>query len=280
MAQRQRIAPGDMPAKPWHYRTIAVLGVLLILSVVLLVYAVVDRSHRAAAAADPGTSEQTNPSTDTQPTETTVPETTVPETTVPETTVPETTVPETTVPETTEPEESQSPNGIYNPSSRPQNNPPAVTTKPVETTPPTTQPPATEPPTTQPPTTEPAVTEPPATEPPATEPPVTEPSDPTEPTDPEEPKDFILEFSAEREVTEEDLEGLTHWELLVARNEIYARHGYIFTHEELKAYFESCQWYTPLYPADTFDFGMMSELEVRNAKFILAYDKAVYGGNP
>lgn len=30
------------------------------------------------------------------------------------------------------------------------------------------------------------------------------------------------------------------------RNEIYARHGYVFNDEKLKAYFKSCSWYKPL----------------------------------
>jgi len=41
---------------------------------------------------------------------------------------------------------------------------------------------------------------------------------------------FILPFSDSRTVTKNDLVGLTPWELKVARNEIYARHGRQFLH--------------------------------------------------
>lgn len=52
-------------------------------------------------------------------------------------------------------------------------------------------------------------------------------------------------FPTDTQVLSTELEGLTSEELMLARNEIYARHGYVFTDQELKAYFESKSWYTP-----------------------------------
>lgn len=41
------------------------------------------------------------------------------------------------------------------------------------------------------------------------------------------------------------MEQLSLTELRLARNETYARHGYIFKDPALKAYFEAKAWYTP-----------------------------------
>ncbi|MBP9991653.1 MAG: YARHG domain-containing protein [Bacteroidales bacterium] len=48
-----------------------------------------------------------------------------------------------------------------------------------------------------------------------------------------------------RNLTETDIEGLSKAELRLLRNEIYARHGYIFQSDDLKEYFESKSWYQP-----------------------------------
>ncbi len=56
----------------------------------------------------------------------------------------------------------------------------------------------------------------------------------------------ILPTSSEEYLSEEALWGLTQEELRLARNEIYARHGYIFKDEGLQAYFNSKSWYQPV----------------------------------
>lgn len=48
-----------------------------------------------------------------------------------------------------------------------------------------------------------------------------------------------------RQVTEADLSDLSWKELELMRNEIYARHGWVFQREDLKAYFLSQAWYRP-----------------------------------
>lgn len=47
---------------------------------------------------------------------------------------------------------------------------------------------------------------------------------------------YILPQSAERRLTEADLEGLSHQQLCLARNEIYARHGRRFKNKDIAAY--------------------------------------------
>ena len=56
---------------------------------------------------------------------------------------------------------------------------------------------------------------------------------------------FVIPDSSTRYLTEDDLMGLTSDELEIARNEIYARHGYIFVSNEWKDFFVGRYWYTP-----------------------------------
>lgn len=54
------------------------------------------------------------------------------------------------------------------------------------------------------------------------------------------------------------------------RNEIYARHGRIFRSRELRRIFESTSWYGP---RKDFDESMLNDLEKRNIRSILEYEK-------
>ncbi len=66
--------------------------------------------------------------------------------------------------------------------------------------------------------------------------------------------------------------GLTEWQLKVARNEIYARHGRDFVHQDLSCYFDKLSWYKidPEY-----NENRLSPLEISNAVFILNYEKEI-----
>jgi hypothetical protein len=84
--------------------------------------------------------------------------------------------------------------------------------------------------------------------------------------------EFILSFSNTRKVVRNDLIGLTPWKLKVARNEIYARHGRAFVHQDLMCYFKEHSWYTidPNYTDK-----QLSALEMTNAATILTYEKEI-----
>lgn len=90
-------------------------------------------------------------------------------------------------------------------------------------------------------------------------------------------RDFVIPDSDSRLITEEDLNGLTEYEILLARNEIYARRGRIFQNEELSAYFGSKAWYQPTVPGNEFDenyaANVFNEFELRNIDTIVAYEK-------
>lgn len=84
---------------------------------------------------------------------------------------------------------------------------------------------------------------------------------------------YVLPESSIRVVTKSDLIGLTPEQLMIARNEIYARHGRQFKTEWLQAHFNACPWYiiNPNYNYNNED-SMLSSLELQNAKFILDYE--------
>ena len=86
---------------------------------------------------------------------------------------------------------------------------------------------------------------------------------------------FILPDSDTHLYSTSELEGLSNWELPIARNEIYARHGRTFQNEDLQGYFEAQDWYTPLYDPEEFDDEVeLSSTEVANAETIRALENA------
>lgn len=94
--------------------------------------------------------------------------------------------------------------------------------------------------------------------------------------------DYILPDSNQRYLTEADLESLTHQECCLARNEIYARHGRIFTTEEIANYFEEKDWYQGTIEPQVFDRNTSSyfnDYELKNVQLLLQYEKEKYGGS-
>jgi hypothetical protein len=67
-----------------------------------------------------------------------------------------------------------------------------------------------------------------------------------------------------------DVAGLSKWQLSVMRNEIYARHGYIFTQNmAIKNHFERQSWYVPMYYNVD---GFLTKTEKYNINFIKQYE--------
>ena len=85
--------------------------------------------------------------------------------------------------------------------------------------------------------------------------------------------DYILPYSDSVLLTEADLVGLTQEELRIARNELYARHGRMFTDEALNAYFSSKSWYQGTIPADEFDESVLNAVELANKDTIVLYEE-------
>lgn len=81
--------------------------------------------------------------------------------------------------------------------------------------------------------------------------------------------DYVLPDSDTHPYTAAELEALSDHELLLARNEIFARHGRQFTSNELKDYFESKPWYNGTISPEEFDSSMGSTLnEVERANIV------------
>lgn len=81
---------------------------------------------------------------------------------------------------------------------------------------------------------------------------------------------FILDESDREYISDYDLENMDPQELTYARNEIYARHGYIFQSKELAEYFSRKDWY---HPDSEFDESTFNEYEKYNSRYILNYQK-------
>lgn len=151
-------------------------------------------------------------------------------------------------------------------------------TDPPQTDPPQTDPPQTDPPQTDPPQTDPPQTDPPQTEPPQTDPPQTEPDDGYQDGwgEEEEPiysgGGYILPNSSSELLSRDSLVGMTASDLMLARNEIFARHGRMFEDEWLQSYFDSQSWYQGIYSPSEFSYDLLSSIEVQNINTILAYE--------
>ena len=91
-----------------------------------------------------------------------------------------------------------------------------------------------------------------------------------EPVAAQQSSEYVLPNSSTYLYSADELASLSDWELYIARNEIYARHGRGFVRQDLTDYFENCSWYTKLYEPEYFDANIgLSDVETANAETIL-----------
>ena len=83
---------------------------------------------------------------------------------------------------------------------------------------------------------------------------------------------YVFFDSDTREITRDELQTLSEWQLKIARNEIYARHGRKFEHQDLQCYFDSQPWYKI---DDSFIEADLSAIENTNIATILAYEEEI-----
>lgn len=72
--------------------------------------------------------------------------------------------------------------------------------------------------------------------------------------------------------TKEEFEREPMLVIHLAKNEIYARHGYIFTNEDLYNYFMGCIWYSPTCEGTDFDDSIFNEYEKANLEILADLD--------
>ena len=84
--------------------------------------------------------------------------------------------------------------------------------------------------------------------------------------------EYVLPDSSVRRYSRSEISGLSSWELKVARNEIYARHGRQFDSEDLRNYFAGCSWYEGRTPPSKFDEGLLNDIEKQNIELIASVE--------
>ena len=82
--------------------------------------------------------------------------------------------------------------------------------------------------------------------------------------------DYVFADSSTRLLTSAELDNLSSYQLWIARNEIYARHGRKFTNADLASYFAGKSWYKGTIEAANFDESLLSSIERQNVDAILA----------
>lgn len=85
--------------------------------------------------------------------------------------------------------------------------------------------------------------------------------------------EYVLPESSREYITESDLQGFDAYRCKIARNEIYARHGRIFSDEALMDYFNNMSWYIGELTAEEFDDSLLSDIERENLDTIVNYER-------
>ena len=87
--------------------------------------------------------------------------------------------------------------------------------------------------------------------------------------------DYIFYDSAVRYLTDAEVSALSLQQMCYARNEIYARRGYIFQSQELRDYFGSKGWYNPTVPAASFSDQVFNSVEIANIDILKRYEYSI-----
>ena len=81
---------------------------------------------------------------------------------------------------------------------------------------------------------------------------------------------YAYSFTSERIVTTADVAGLSSMQLKIMRNEIFARHGYIFKTRDMKEHFGRQNWYSPTRSDVS---SLLLPIERQNIDFIKAAEE-------
>ena len=92
--------------------------------------------------------------------------------------------------------------------------------------------------------------------------------------------DSYLDANNAKRLSDSEKRTLCARALCYARNEIYARHGYIFQSGELRDLFESMSWYRGEVPGDRFNSNIFNSAEKKNIEFLKSKMEAFGGYQP
>ncbi len=80
--------------------------------------------------------------------------------------------------------------------------------------------------------------------------------------------EYILPYSDSKYYTYDEISQLSSEDLRIARNEIFARYGYIFSDEGLKEHFANCSWYVPTGMSSEEIESSLNDFEKQNLQLI------------
>lgn len=103
------------------------------------------------------------------------------------------------------------------------------------------------------------------------------PAQPSAPAETDESNYYILPQSSQRLLTYVDIENFTKQDMMLARNEIFARHGRKFNDEDIRTYFEAQSWYNGTIAPEDFSTSVLSAVEQQNIDFIKQYEDGLNG---
>lgn len=85
--------------------------------------------------------------------------------------------------------------------------------------------------------------------------------------------DYIFPDSARRYLQKSDVKGMKKSKINLAKNELYARHGRIFTRDDLNNYFQKFSWYKPKVSTKAWDAHgdeyYFNSVEIANRNFLV-----------
>ena len=84
---------------------------------------------------------------------------------------------------------------------------------------------------------------------------------------------YILPDSNTSVISYEKLRSMSDQDLMLARNEIYARHGRRFLDQSLQSYFDGKSWYHGTIAPDDFDSSVLSSVEIQNIDRIVEVER-------
>ena len=81
--------------------------------------------------------------------------------------------------------------------------------------------------------------------------------------------EYVFPNSDTEYLSYEEVSAKSDEDLLWGRNEIYARHGYIFQDESIRQHFENTDWYQGTVSSDQFDTSVFNDYELANIDLIV-----------
>lgn len=90
--------------------------------------------------------------------------------------------------------------------------------------------------------------------------------------------EFIFPDSDKKYLSEDEIRLKNVDEMMIGRNEIFARHGYIFGEDGLKQHFEGTSWYKGTVPAEQFNSEQIfNDFEKKNVELIKQVEDEING---